>query len=216
MMSTARRFQWLKFLCSLTLLIGLSVSASAEDDGIPEMSVVEQAFWICLQDHEATITPNGAQCCDGAACYTCWADFSECWISNDTSSSSQRKPELRSEGAKISPMQERPSEGQLQSVCTSVKANFTLLKGFGFSCLKPNCDGKGNDCSIVCHDDRRCAAQTPDVIRHAMSLRGILQNGDNIDRSVDEPSGSSGGSDSKGSESPDDDDDDDDGGPILY
>ena len=213
MMSTARRFQWLKFLCSLTLLIGLSVSASAEDDGIPEMSVVEQAFWICLQDHDATITASAAQCCDGGACYTCLSDFSECWISNDTSGRSEQRTELRSQRPTISPMEERPSQGQLQSVCTSLKASFAKVKGFGYSCLKPNCDGKGNDCSIVCHNDRRCAALMPDLIRHAMSLRGILQNGDNTDRSVDATSGGSSGSDSKGSVPPDDDDD---GGPILY
>jgi hypothetical protein len=79
-------------------------------------------------------------------------------------------------------MQESPSEGQLQGVCTRVKADFTSLKGFGYSCVKPNCNGKGDYCSIICHGDRQCTAGTPDVLRGAVSLIGILQNGDNIFR----------------------------------
>ena len=100
-------------------------------------------------------------------------------------------------------MQERPSEGQLQSICTSVKANFTKFEGFGYSCLKPSCNGKGEYCAIICHDDDdSCTAQTPDVIRGAVSLRGILQNGDNIDRSdpssATESHGGGGGGDEDG------------------
>lgn len=184
LMSTPRRFQWLKSLFSLTLLIGMSTPTPAEDDGIPEMSVVEMAFWICLQDNKATITANGASCCDGAACYICFIDFSECWITTDTSSNSSSPPKtgLESLRPNIRPMKERPSEGQLQSICKSVKANFTKFEGFGYSCLKPSCNGKGEYCAIICHEDG-CTAQTPDVIRGAVSLRGILQNGDNIDRS---------------------------------
>jgi hypothetical protein len=103
-------------------------------------------------------------------------------------------------------MQERPSEGQLQSICTSVKANFTKFEGFGYSCLKPSCNGKGEYCAIICHTDS-CTAQTPDVIKGAVSLRGILQNGDNIDRnnssSATESQGGGGGGD-----------EDEDGGPC--
>lgn len=182
-MSSPKRPQWLSFLFSLALLLGMSAPTSAADNDVPEMSVVEQAFWICLQDHTATITSSAAQCCDGAACYTCLSDFSECWISNDTSSSYQKKAELQSPRPIIGPMQERPSKGQLQGVCESVKANFVNVAGFGYTCSKPDCDKKGNDCSIVCHNDRSCTALTPDAIRHAVSLLGILQNGDNIDRS---------------------------------
>lgn len=182
-MSTPRRFQWLKALLSLTLLIGMSIPTPAEDDGIPEMSVVEMAFWICLQDNEATITESAAECCDGAACYICFRDFSECWITNDSSSSSSQKAGLGSLRPHIRPMQERPSEGQLQSICSNVKANFTKLDGFGYSCVKPDCNGEGDYCSIICHGDRRCAAGTPDAIKGAASLRGILQNGDNTKRS---------------------------------
>jgi len=195
-MSTARRFQWLKYLLSLTLLMGMSTPTPAEDDGIPEMSVVEMAFWICLQDNEATITESAAECCDGAACYICIRDFSECWITNDTSSSSSpQTAERESFRPNIKTMQEGPREGQLQSICKSVKAHFTNLKGFGYSCVNPDCNGKGDYCSIICHGDRRCAAGTPDVIRGAVSLRGILQNGDNIDRSdsSSESSGDGGG-----------------------
>lgn len=97
-------------------------------------------------------------------------------------------------------MQESPSEGQLQDVCTSVKANFTKLEGFGYSCVKPNCNGKGDYCSIICHGDRRCTAGTPDVLKGPVSLRGILQNGDNINRSgtSTDSSGGAGGGDADG------------------
>jgi hypothetical protein len=97
-------------------------------------------------------------------------------------------------------MQERPSEGQLEAVCTSVKAKFTKLAGFGYSCFNRNCNGEGDYCSITCHDDRSCTAQTPNAIKGALSLRGILQNGDNVDRSGSaiESGGSSSGTEDLG------------------
>jgi hypothetical protein len=104
-------------------------------------------------------------------------------------------------------MQERPSKSQLHNVCDSVKASFTSLADFGYSCLKTNCNGKGGYCSITCHDDRSCTARTPDVLIHAVTLRGILQNGDNINHENDGASG--GSSDSSGSS------DDWPDGPIL-
>ena len=188
-MSTARRFQPLKFLFCVTMLIGMSVPTSANDKGIPEMSVVEQMFWICLEDNKGTSTASGVQCCDGGACYTCFSDFSECWISNDPAGRAAQKVELRSQRPIVSPLQERPSEGRLQSICISVRARFTSLAGFGYSCLKPNCDGIGNNCAIICHDNSSCVAQMPDVIGHALTLRGILQNGDNIDHRSQPASG---------------------------
>jgi len=197
-MSTAKRFQWPKFLLSLILLIGISTPAPAEDDGMPEMSVLEMAFWICLEDNTGSMSENGVQCCDGDACYTCFKDFSECWISSDAQGSSSQRTGLDTLRPHIRPMQERPSEGQLQGICTSVKANFTKFAGFGYSCLKPSCNGKGEYCAIICHTDS-CTAQTPDVLRGAASLRGILQNGDNIDRnnssSATESQGGGGGGD---------------------
>ena len=197
-MSTPRRFQWLKSLLSLTLLIGLSTPTPAEDDGMPEMSVLEMAFWICLEDNTGSMSENGVQCCDGNACITCVKDWSECWISTDPNSSSGQRTGFANLRPHIRPMQERPTEGQLQSICTSVKANFTKFSGFGYSCLKPSCNGKGEYCAIICHNDG-CSAQTPDAIKGAVSLRGILQNGDNIDRSdsssASESRGGGGGGD---------------------
>lgn len=200
-MSTVRRFRWLKYVFCLMLLVGMSghtTFAAPENSGT---DVVEFMFWQCLlDDHKPTTTQSASQCCDGDGCYTCLSDFSECWISSDTSSSAQITA-LQSQRPNIRPMQESPSEGQLQGVCTRVGADFTSLKGFGYTCVKPNCNGKGDYCSIVCHGDRRCTAGTPDVLRGPVSLIGILQNGDNIFRTepdAKEDNGGGGGSDGDG------------------
>lgn len=182
-MSTARRFQWANALLCLTLLVGIASPApAAEDDSSTEMSLLEHAFWICEEDHILRESSSALQCCDEGACITCSKDFSVCHIESNTRGSASPGTGLASVGLNIRPMQDRPSEAQLQGVCTSVKANCTNLEGFGYSCMKPNCNGKGDYCTIVCHDDRRCTAGTPDVIKGAVSLRGILQNGNNIDR----------------------------------
>ena len=181
-MSAARRLRWLKCLFCLTLLIGMSERPSFAAPDNSGTDVVEFMFWQCLlDDHKATTTQSANQCCDGDGCYTCLSDFSECWIASDTSRSAQVTT-LRSQRPNIRPMQESPSEGQLQGVCTRVRADFTSLKGFGYSCVRPNCNGKGDYCSIICHGDRHCTAGTPDVLRGPVSLIGILQNGDNIFR----------------------------------
>ena len=163
--------------------MGLSVPASAEDtsDGLPD--TIENYFWICLTEKEVKFTSGGEPyCCDGAACYVCNKDLNYCVIVSDSAAGSSPKIDLKSRGLNIRQMQERPTEGQLRGVCTRARANFTKLEGFGYSCVKSNCNGEGDYCSIVCHGDRRCAAGTPDVIKGAVSLLGILQNGDNIDR----------------------------------
>lgn len=199
-MSTAKRFQWLKYLLSLILLIGLSTpTLAAPIDTAPDNGV-EGYFWLCLEDNTGRRTEHAVQCCDGAFCYTCTADFKDCWISDDPQASSPPRTGLDSLRPHIRPMQERPSEGQLQSICTSVKANFTKFEGFGYSCLKPSCNGKGEYCAIICHDDDSCAAHTPDPIKGAVSLRGILQNGDNIDRSNSSPATESQGGGDDGNE----------------
>ena len=58
----------------------------------------------------------------------------------------------------------------------------------------------GRYCAIICHDDDSCAAHTPDPIKGAVSLRGILQNGDNIDRSNSSPATESQGGGDGGNE----------------
>lgn len=193
-MSTVGRFRWLKALLSLILLLGMAAPTLAEDDVNPDNGV-EQYFWLCLIDHQGRTTESGNwhRCCDGGACYSCTSDFSLCRIDSDPSSSGRPQLQVESIGLNIREMQERPSKGQLQTVCSSVKANFTSLEGLGFSCVKPDCNGKGDYCSILCLGDRRCTAGTPDVIKGAVSLRGILQNGDNIKRGNASSGISSGG-----------------------
>ena len=84
----SKRFQWLKYLLSLTLLIGLSTPALAAPIDTAPDNGVEGYFWLCLEDNTGRRTEHAVQCCDGAFCYTCTADFKDCWISDDPQASS--------------------------------------------------------------------------------------------------------------------------------
>ena len=183
-MSTTRRFQWLICLLSMALVLGLSTPASAEEesDGLPD--TIENYLFLCLLDQEVKTTPSGTwYCCDGAACYACTKDFDYCFVTNDSAASSLSIGDIKSLGLSIRNMQQRPTESQLRGVCSKVEGDFNRPEGFGYLCVKPDCNGKGDYCSIVCPDGRQCTATTPDVLKGAASLIGILQNGDNILRS---------------------------------
>jgi hypothetical protein len=183
-MSTAWRSRWLKCLLSVILLFGLTTLAPAEDDAPPDG--ISIFFWVCAIDNEVLASESGKThtCCDGSFCYICTTDMSLCRIYEDPDrASSSQKIELDSIDLNVRPLKENPSESRLESVCKDARANFASLDSFGYSCVKPDCNGKGDYCAIICPDDRRCTAHTPDVIKGPVSLRGILQNGDNIDRS---------------------------------
>jgi hypothetical protein len=112
------------------------------------------------------------------------------------------KPPETSPGKGWRLMQDRPSIGQLQSVCSDVHGNFTSVEdGQRYSCTTENCDGAGGSCTIDCDGSRNCYAKTPSIIKHPVSLHGLLQNGDNVVRGGVPPQNSS-GSGNGGSESP--------------
>lgn len=58
---------------------------------------------------------------------------------------------------------------------------------FGFSadgdtygCGKPNCDGQGNECTIICDTGGNCSGSSPSRITGATTILGLLQNGNNV------------------------------------
>jgi hypothetical protein len=105
-------------------------------------------------------------------------------------------------GNEVRPMQARPDFGELQSQCVDLGGSFTRSPdGNGYACTVADCDGQGGVCTVACDNDRNCVGSTPTRITQPVSLRGILQNGDNIDRKVEpDDGGHSGGS--KGTDEP--------------
>jgi len=73
----------------------------------------------------------------------------------------------------------RLGQNRLETLCQSVKgAVFALSDSGRFGCVHPDCDGKGGFCSIVCADGL-CTGFLPDRPAGALTLIGILQDGDN-------------------------------------
>lgn len=84
------------------------------------------------------------------------------------------------------------SSGRLEEACLAVDGLFfESSRGGGYSCTKHNCDRKDGNCMIACGGDRQCLALTPSQINSPLTLFGILQNGDNVNRSRSEASSSS-------------------------
>ncbi|RYE87220.1 MAG: hypothetical protein EOP19_04825 [Hyphomicrobiales bacterium] len=79
--------------------------------------------------------------------------------------------------------------GRLQEACRLVQGDFQRTGSF-HSCVKPACAKSDIACIVSCKDGK-CLGGMPDKPRGAMTLLGILQNGDSTDRS--QPSASSGG-----------------------
>ncbi len=95
------------------------------------------------------------------------------------------------------------AEARLESACTRVPgAVFALLERGNYGCVNHDCDDKGGFCTVTCVGGK-CSGFTPGKQTGNLTIIGILQNGDNIDRSkpIDEPGGG-GGDDSGGEEEP--------------
>ena len=54
----------------------------------------------------------------------------------------------------------KPSATQLQTTCDQQGGIYREGDAGGYGCLKPNCDGKGGDCSVVCNT-KACYGITP-------------------------------------------------------
>lgn len=84
------------------------------------------------------------------------------------------------------------NSGRLENACQQVKGKF-LRTETSHSCVNRACAGSGMVCMIYCVNGK-CSGGMPTKPSASLTLRGILQNGDNIDRSSSPgPSGGGGG-----------------------
>jgi hypothetical protein len=85
--------------------------------------------------------------------------------------------------ATIRPMTASPGVDELRRACSSAGGDFVIhADGGGYGCIVKNCDGKGGICQIACDNNNNCNGSTPLIIRNAVTLLGILQNGDMVVR----------------------------------
>jgi hypothetical protein len=68
---------------------------------------------------------------------------------------------------------------EVEHACSRVDGVFGRTEN-GFGCINRKCDDKGS-CVLVCYG-RKCEAITPDALPDRITLIGILQNGDGVDR----------------------------------
>lgn len=95
--------------------------------------------------------------------------------------------------------------GRLENACGQVKGKF-LQTETSHACVNRACAGPGMVCMIYCANGK-CSGGMPDRTDASLTLRGILQNGDNLDRSPAPASsgggGGSGGASGAGGDDPD-------------
>lgn len=90
------------------------------------------------------------------------------------------------------------NSGRLERVCRDVNGLFDKgPTGENYLCRKENCDLRGGECQIFCAKGRQCVFITPDRLTVPVTLFGILQFGDNVNRSKGEASPSGGGEKAK-------------------
>ena len=70
----------------------------------------------------------------------------------------------------------KSSYGDVLGACIKVKGVWSEDAG-GYGCTKPNCDGKGGNCTVGCTNDDVCHGATPSRIVGQLHLRGLLQDG---------------------------------------
>lgn len=69
----------------------------------------------------------------------------------------------------------------LAGACGAAGGTFGFSADGGtYGCGKANCDGKGNDCTIVCDTGGNCSSSTPSRIAGATTILGLLQNGNMV------------------------------------
>jgi hypothetical protein len=77
------------------------------------------------------------------------------------------------EARKVS-ISQKTTLAQLQAICDAVGGSF-WSNNDGYSCLKANCDGKGNSCTVFCDANGNCEGYVPKPNpKQGNDLRGIL------------------------------------------
>ena len=79
----------------------------------------------------------------------------------------------------------------LWSICGAVGGHF-WSDGNGYGCDKPDCDGKGGICFIVCEGGGGCSGSTPLTGHPRLTIYGLLQGGDNVNHHYEPQEGPSG------------------------
>jgi hypothetical protein len=75
---------------------------------------------------------------------------------------------------------------QVLKACSDAKGTLTEDSADNsYGCHKDNCDGKGGDCTVYCTNKGNCTGATPGRLSKAITLRGLLQNGDMVNHSYD-------------------------------
>ena len=74
---------------------------------------------------------------------------------------------------------------RLEAACTSVGGAFADVEPGNYGCVNRDCDSKGGHCVVICFGSK-CMAMTPGKLAGNLTLIGILQNGDSVDRSKPE------------------------------
>ncbi len=68
----------------------------------------------------------------------------------------------------------KTSLNQLKAICDSMGGSF-WSNANGYSCVKSNCDGKGNSCTVFCDADGNCEGYVPKIVpTQNKDLRSIL------------------------------------------
>ena len=83
----------------------------------------------------------------------------------------------------VRPLSGKISVGELRGACSSAGGSFVVhADGGGYGCMKENCDGKGGTCHVACDNNNNCNGSTPTRINKALTLVGILQDGNTVVR----------------------------------
>lgn len=81
--------------------------------------------------------------------------------------------------------------GEIAGACASAGGEFIIHSDAGgYGCTKKDCDGKGGDCHVACDNGGNCNGSTPARILKAVTMFGLLQNGNMVYRNQ---AGSAGG-----------------------
>ena len=80
----------------------------------------------------------------------------------------------------------------LWGICGAVGGTFWSDNG-AYGCDRPDCDGKGTICFVVCEAGGNCEGSTPLTGHPRLTLIGILQAGDNTNHHYDPMEAPTGG-----------------------
>lgn len=192
------RNRFLSTLMALLLIAGATLSTPSLGAGAREaLGGLTSADDAVTHDSGAVSICKGGKFpgCKGGRAFYCPAGGGEC--TETPASSVAPTGANHSTGAVLDPGVREPAlfdigfvnVGRLQEACRLVEGSFERIESF-HSCVKPACAKSDIACLVACKDGK-CMGGTPDRPEGAMTLLGILQNGDSTDRS--QPPASSGG-----------------------